>query len=509
MISPFSNGTTARVARLLIIGSLALMLLIPTPGLAAAIVPASATGGDSAGKGVSAPSIDQGDFYWADGQKVPLLQRIDQLLVSLKPGEGDGRIAALAGPGGALAGFQQVVALTPRLRILADPSARASASQQQLQRDFSRLAAVKAGAARSLGVAWVAPVFQYAPTDTWLVATDELIVALAPGVSALDVFGGDKRFSGYRPLPGTPDEFVVTIAAGGGTLALDLANKLLVDPRLRWAAPNFYQNWRQTFRPNDSLVNAQWHLNNTGQHDGAPDADADVFEAWDVTTGDPNVVVAVIDDGMEFTHPDLRPNLFVNAGEIAGNGVDDDRNGWIDDRNGWDFTSNDNDPGPTSPEDAHATSVAGVIAARGDNNRGVAGVAFRSRILPVRIFDGAVATDDANIATAIYYAAGRTANGRRTWNAAAITNNSWGGGAPNSAITDAFAWASRRGRGGRGVLSFIATGNDFSNIVSYPAQLSSSLSGVVAVGASTNLDTRSSYSNFALRPLTGVKPRAR
>jgi subtilisin-like proprotein convertase family protein len=491
---PFAlSRTLSRVARCLTIGTLALTLLMP-PGLAAKTLRAPASGGDVDGKDIASSSIDRGDFYWADGQKVPLQQRTDRLAVGLRPGEGDARIATLTAPGTPLAGFRQAVALSPQLRILENPAALAGGLEQR-QLDFSRLATAKAGAERSAGVAWVGPVYRYAPTDSWLVAGDELIVALAPGASAGDLFDGDSRFSGYRRLPGTPDHFVASVAAGGGTPALELADKLQADPRLRWAMPNFYQEWRQTFTPSDTLDNAQWHLNNTGQSGGTADADADVFEAWDVTTGDPSVVVAIVDDGMEFSHPDLRANLFVNAGEIADNGVDDDRNGWIDDLNGWDFTSNDNDPGPSNPEDEHATAVAGVLAASGDNGFGVAGVAFRSRIMPVRIFDGPTATNDANIAAAIYYAAGRTADGLGTWNAAALTNNSWGGGAPSTAITDAFTWASEQGRGGRGVVSFIAAGNGGSQLVSYPARLSGVLTGVVAVGASTDGDVRSEYSN--------------
>src|SRR5207249_112807 len=132
-------------------------------------------------------------------------------------------------------------------------------------------------------------------------------------------------------------------------------------------------------------------------------ADVHAPQAWDVTPGgSPNVVIAIVDDGMEYSHPDLQPNLFANPGEIPGNGIDDDHNGWVDDVNGWDFTSNDNFPGASSLNDEHATSVAGIAAARGDNGIGVAGIAYQSRLLPVRIFgDTGIATSDANIASAV------------------------------------------------------------------------------------------------------------
>jgi subtilisin family serine protease/subtilisin-like proprotein convertase family protein len=327
------------------------------------------------------------------------------------------------------------------------------------------------------------------------VATNEIIVSLRPGLKAQEVFGNDSRFASYRSLLGTSDQFVVTLQEGLPNLAT--ANALQSDRSFQWASPNFYQQRERFFIPNDPLFGNQWHLNNTGQVGGTPDADVDAPEAWDVNAGgSSNVVVAVIDDGMQLNHPDLQ--LFINTGEIAGNGIDDDGNGWIDDVNGWDFTSGgigDNNPGPSVPDDAHATAVAGVAAGRGNNTLGVTGMAYNSRLLPVRIFLGGSATSDANIASAIYYAAGRTASGTGTWRAGDILNNSWGGGAFSSAISSAFTWASTSGRNGKGAISYIATGNGSGAPVSFPANLSSTIPGVIAVGASTNLDQLASYSN--------------
>ena len=99
-------------------------------------------------------------------------------------------------------------------------------------------------------------------------------------------------------------------------------------------------------------------------------------------------------------------------------------------------------------------------------------------------------------ASAIYYAAGRTANGLGTWNAGQVMNNSWGGGSPSSVLTTAFTWASNTARGGKGVAIFISSGNDYSSSVSYPASLSATLPSVMAVGATNQRDTRSEYSNF-------------
>jgi hypothetical protein len=142
--------------------------------------------------------------------------------------------------------------------------------------------------------------------------------------------------------------------------------------------------------PNDPLFGQQWGLNNTGQTvpapgavPGTPDADIDAPEAWDITTGSDSIVVGVIDSGLNTRHPDLAPNVFVNAAEAAGSaGVDDDGNGRVDDVNGFDFR---NLNGRVSDDaERHGTLVASVIGARGGNALGVAGVAQRVKILPLQ-----------------------------------------------------------------------------------------------------------------------------
>ena len=140
--------------------------------------------------------------------------------------------------------------------------------------------------------------------------------------------------------------------------------------------------------PDDSYYHLQWALHNEGQTingiSGTPDADIDALEAWEVETGDDAVIVAVVDSGVDYRHPDLSANIWDNSGEIDGNGIDDDGNGYIDDVRGWDFLDGDN-----APMDAHGhgTHVAGIIAAVGDNGLGVAGVGWHVRIIPLRFLD--------------------------------------------------------------------------------------------------------------------------
>ena len=153
---------------------------------------------------------------------------------------------------------------------------------------------------------------------------------------------------------------------------------------VEYAHPNFMLGPDATFF-NDPRFGELYALHNTGQtilgQVGVPDADIDAPEAWDITTGSSTVVVGVIDSGVAYTHPDLAANIYINPGEIAGNGIDDDSNGFIDDVRGWDFFANDDNP---QDEHGHGTHVAGTIAAVGGNGVGVVGVAPGVKVLPVR-----------------------------------------------------------------------------------------------------------------------------
>ena len=150
-----------------------------------------------------------------------------------------------------------------------------------------------------------------------------------------------------------------------------------------------------------------------GRH---PDADIDAPEAWNVFTGSAATVVAVIDTGVDYTHPDLAANMWVNPGEIPGNGIDDDGNGFVDDVHGYDFVNNDGDP---MDDHGHGTHVAGTIGAVGNNGMGVTGVNWHVRIMALKFLDARGTGTVANAIRALDYA---VANG------ATVSNNSYGGG---------------------------------------------------------------------------------
>ncbi|NQZ58925.1 MAG: S8 family serine peptidase [Lentisphaeraceae bacterium] len=154
---------------------------------------------------------------------------------------------------------------------------------------------------------------------------------------------------------------------------------------------------------NDTYYGSLWGLNNTGQSGGVADADIDAPEAWETTTGSRDVIVAVIDTGVDYTHPDLVANIWSNPGETgtdadgndkATNGIDDDSNGYVDDVHGWDFVNNDNDP---MDDNYHGTHCAGTIGASANNNTGVVGVAHKVSIVALKFLSasGSGFTSDA------------------------------------------------------------------------------------------------------------------
>ncbi len=343
------------------------------------------------------------------------------------------------------------------------------------------------------GVAYTAPVF-VATTGSELTVLDEFIVDLKAGVSAQEFFSALPDVASYRPLEGTTDQFVGRFAQSTGRQAIDRTNLLRESQFVEWVEPNFYQNWQRFYTPNDTRFNNLWHLHNTGQLGGPSDTDVDMPEAWDINRGgSPNTVIAIIDDGVQTNHPDL--SIWTNPGEIAGNGLDDDNNGWADDIHGWNFVLGNNQWEPQGT-DRHGTSVAGVSAARGDNNLGVAGAAFNSQVMSIKIFDGNAVASAANTAVALRYAAGFTRDGLGSWNSADLVNNSWGGGSNSATINNALIAGTDNGRNGLGTTYLFATGNDFAASVSQPAAQAANIPGVIAVGASNNRGTRSNYSNY-------------
>jgi subtilisin family serine protease len=305
--------------------------------------------------------------------------------------------------------------------------------------------------------------------------------------------------------------------------------------------------------PNDPLFNQQWALNNTGQGGGTAGADIHAEQAWSVTTGNRNVVVAVLDTGVDYNNPDLAENIWINQAAIPsywytksssssgynkivykseiktatpglitmadlnnpvnaglvwksdGDSLVDagdllrplSEGGWEQSGNtnaliGWNYVNNNNNP---MDENGHGTNVAGILGAVGNNGTGVAGVDWNVQIMPVQFMgaDGEGSVSD--FIQALNFA---------VQNGAKITNNSWEGAPYSSALYDAFLNAQQHG-----VISVAAAGNEGSNndySPDYPASLSTNLNSVVAVAATTNTNQLASFSNYGSQSVALAAP---
>jgi len=242
--------------------------------------------------------------------------------------------------------------------------------------------------------------------------------------------------------------------------------------------------------PNDPSFGSLWGLHNIGQSGGTADADIDAPEAWDIATGSRDVVVGIIDSGIDRTHPDLAANMWSNPGEIAGNGIDDDSNGFVDDVHGWDFYADDNNP---HDENGHGTHCAGTIGAVGGNGTGVVGVNWDVSMVALRFLSASGSGYSSDAIDAVNYAALLGID---------LTSNSWGGGGYNSVLEDAI-----RAAGDIGMFFIAAAGNDnVNNDVSPHYPSSFDLDCVIAVASSDRNDSRSSFSCYGLTSVDLAAP---
>ncbi len=315
--------------------------------------------------------------------------------------------------------------------------------------------------------------------------TGEVLVRFEPatGVSAASAAHESVGAKKVRDVEGVDGLQLAKLPQGASVdSALASYNAM---PGVAYAQPNYLHYIEAV--PNDARFEELWGMDNNGQTGGTPDADIDAPEAWDVQTGSSDVIVAVIDTGVDYNHPDLADNIWTNPGEIAGNGIDDDDNGFVDDIHGYDFFNFDSDP---MDDHSHGTHCSGTIGAVADNGIGVAGVAHDVSIMALKFLSSDGWGDTAAAIECINYADMMGAD---------IMSNSWGGGGYERALADAIA--------GTDALFVAAAGNESSDTDSQPNYPSCYDSpNVVAVGATDHNDQPAWFSNFGVETVDLFAP---
>jgi len=312
--------------------------------------------------------------------------------------------------------------------------------------------------------AFASPVFIGGTHRLPWIPTDSLIVQVRPGTLGTDFDLIQSDLGGQIGMHHIGSD------ARTGIEVLRLASTLTARGDTLWAQPNAIW-WAQHFyTPNDPDYSSQWALNNGN------DMDMDAPECWDTTFGDASIVVSILDDGIDQNHTDIS--------QVPGE----------------DFTDENTGGHHTMTCDGHGSCVGGCVSATIDNNIGVTGVAPGCRVMATRIFNaidffgfclGFIETTDAWIVNGIGFAVDQGAR---------VTNSSWGGGSPSSAVTTAFNNAEAAG-----VINFGAAGNDGSSTISYPASLDS-LNAISAINSGGNLASFSTYGSglFCSAPGEGI-----
>ena len=317
----------------------------------------------------------------------------------------------------------------------------------------------------------------------------ELIVRFKPGISAASrttvIRDEGGRLGQPLPLPGT-----VLVRLSSGESPAAAADAFEQHGEVVYAEPN--RIYHVSAAPNDPRFPDLWGLNQDS------DVDIDATDAWDRETGDPSVIVAVVDSGVAFDHPDIAPNRWVNN-DPPGNG-DEDGNGKPDDTFGWDFVQEDNTP---YDYNGHGTHVAGTIGAQGNNSAGVTGVNWDVQLMSLRAGDAEGSLETTDIVKAFAYAC---AEGAR------VVNGSFGSSGVSQSMYNAIV-----SPGCANTLFVFAAGNDGVNndlVPQYPCNYhrpggyGAGAANVVCVAATTDLDELADFSNYGVASVHLAAPGA-
>jgi hypothetical protein len=312
--------------------------------------------------------------------------------------------------------------------------------------------------------------FAAAATPVGAYAPDQLIVRFKPGTAAQERIAARLQLDAEESTPFEMVAGLELLKLRHGADVFRAVESLSRNPNVMYAEPDFVMT--ANVIPNDPYYSSQWGLIQSGAEG-----------AWDSGAQNaPSMVVAIIDTGIQMTHPDLLGNIWVNPGETPGDGIDNDKNGYIDDVNGWDFAYGDNNP---TDGNGHGTHVAGIVGAAGNNVTGTAGVMWRVKLMALKFLDDSGSGLTSNAVKAVQYA---------TKKGVLVSNNSWGGGSYSQALYDAIN-ASRS----VGHVFVAAAGNDGrsnDSVPKYPA--SYTLDNIISVAAIDRYDNKASFSNFGV-----------
>ncbi len=324
---------------------------------------------------------------------------------------------------------------------------------------------------------------------------DSIIVVYKEGVSTLDKrkarslvlakiadMNSDEVDDKYRNLI---NGRLANFKLNGRMSTKAALEKLRANPAVLYAEPDYIVS--AAVIPDDTRFSELWGMHNTGQTGGTADADIDAPEAWDISVGSRDVVVGVIDTGVDYNHPDLVDNIWTNPGEIPGDGIDNDGNGYVDDVHGINAITNTGDP---MDDQGHGSHVSGTIGATGNNNLGVVGVNHQVSIVGCKFLDSSGSGSTSDALKCMDYMVALKNNGVNV----RVLNNSWGGGGSSDAMIEAI-----NNTEAADIMFVAAAGNSASDndvSPSYPASYTHD--SVVAVASTTDTDAMSSFSQYGL-----------
>jgi len=309
--------------------------------------------------------------------------------------------------------------------------------------------------------------FQYVPGEVIVKFKDKINIKLEAnvdsfsainkkyGASDFELFCKEKYLDAFRSL------YKIKYKSPDLT---EIVNELRELSIVEYAELNYI--YEASMLPNDNYFDQQWSLNQSNDHD------IDAPAAWDIETGSSSITIAIVDTGIDYNHPDLIKNNWINVGEVPSNGIDDDNNGYIDDVFGWNFKNQNNNP---IDRDGHGTHCAGIASAVANNGIGIAGVCWSTKLMSI-----SCNFNIWKLSKGITYA---------TENNADIISMSWGGNNPSDTLKDVIKYAFLKN-----VVLIAASGNKNNSDFFYPA----AYYGVISVSSTNKNDQRADFSNYGL-----------